>query len=101
MRVGPALYYLTEDHLGGTALVTDTSGTMVSRLRYYPYGGIRTEEFGQGYSATPTDKLFTGQQRETTNGIYPEDCPERSRRGARKYATNGHWHVASRTVVRR
>ena len=46
---------------------------MVGRVRYYPYGGIRTQE-----GEIPTDKLFTGQpfgwaqdrQRETASGIY-------------------------------
>ncbi len=67
MRKGGTLYYLTQDHLGGTALVTDTSGAMTSRIRYFPYGGVRTID---GTNPPPTDKLFTGQQRETTNGIY-------------------------------
>lgn len=40
----------------------------MSRMRYFPYGGTRTEEPAPG--SMPTDKLFTGQQRETTNGLY-------------------------------
>lgn len=61
MRNGGTLYFLTTDQLGGTGLVTSSSGTMVSRLRYYPYGSVRTQEG----STPPTDKLFTGQQQET------------------------------------
>lgn len=67
MRRGSSRYYLTHDHLGGTALVTDENRNMISRIRYFPYGGVRTFE---GTNPPPTDKLFTGQQRETTNGIY-------------------------------
>jgi len=35
-------------------------------VRYYPCGNIRTRE-GTGL---PTNKLYTGQQRETTAGLY-------------------------------
>jgi hypothetical protein len=59
------VHYLTQDHLGGTALVADETGDMTARVRYYPYGQLRTEE-----GTLNTDKLYTGQQRETTNGIY-------------------------------
>jgi RHS repeat-associated protein len=65
MRKGGALSYLVADHLGGTALVTDGSGAFVGRTRYYPYGTQRTTE-----GTLATDKLYTGQQQETTNGIY-------------------------------
>jgi RHS repeat-associated protein len=65
MRKGGVLSYLVADHLGGTALVTDGSGGFVGRTRYYPYGTQRTTE-----GTLPTDKLYTGQQRETANGIY-------------------------------
>jgi len=63
-------YYLTEDHLGGTALITNASADMVNRVRYFPYGSVRAQEFGGGASSVLTDKLFTGQQRETSLGLY-------------------------------
>jgi RHS repeat-associated protein len=65
MRKAGALSFLTADHLGGTALVTDSAGGFTGRVRYYPYGKERTTQ-----GSLPTDKLFTGQQRETPNGIY-------------------------------
>ncbi len=37
----------------------------MSYTRYYPYGRVRTQT-----GAPPTDKLFTGQQRETAAGVY-------------------------------
>ncbi len=72
MRKAGTVYFLTQDHLGGTALVTQAGSPtkMVSRVRYYPYGTIRTQEFGPGVTELPTDKLYTGQQRETEGGIY-------------------------------
>ena len=90
MRKGSTMYFLTTDQLGGTGLVTDAYGTLVSRLRYYPYGGIRTQD---GLSP-PTDKLFTGQQRETeptplfrTPRLWRDARPERS--PASELFTNG------------
>ena len=70
MRKNGTLYYLTQDHLGGTAFVTTPGGDWLNRIRYYPYGGVRTEEYHGGATQLVTDKLFTGQQRETANGIY-------------------------------
>jgi RHS repeat-associated protein len=62
--------YITGDHLGSTSLITDQSGALVSRTRYHAYGSVRQQQFGVGYSTVPTDKMYTGQQRETMNGIY-------------------------------
>jgi RHS repeat-associated protein len=53
------------DHEGSTALVTDAAGSQVSYTRYYPYGRTRTQA-----GTPPTDKLYTGQQRETMGGVY-------------------------------
>jgi RHS repeat-associated protein len=52
-------------YLGSTALVTNASGGQVSYTRYYPYGRTRTQA-----GTPPTDKLYTGQQRETAGGVY-------------------------------
>jgi hypothetical protein len=52
--------YISDDHLGSTSLVTTSTGTLESRTRYYPYGSVRTRE-----GVSPTDKMYTGQQRET------------------------------------
>jgi RHS repeat-associated protein len=53
------LYFFAQDHLGGTALVMNsTTGGEVSRMGYYPYGMTWTEQ-----GAMPTDRLYTGQQR--------------------------------------
>ncbi len=93
MNKGGTLYYLASDHLGGTSLITNAGGQLVSRERYYPYGMIRTQE----YSAPPTDKLYTpdgpggGQQRETTNGLYHY--------GARLYNADIGRFISADTIV--
>jgi hypothetical protein len=65
MRKAGTPYYLSQDHLGGTALVTDANAAMVGRVRYNPYGMIRDEE-----GTLPTDKLFTGQQQIARDNSY-------------------------------
>jgi YD repeat-containing protein len=58
MKKGSTTYYLHTDHLGSTSVVADSSGALVTRQTYYPFGGVRTT---QG-SASPTDYGFTGQK---------------------------------------
>src|SRR3990172_3652265 len=51
------------DRLGNTALMTFSTGTVASRIRYYPYGSIR---FVEGPVNPPLPNfLFTSQQQET------------------------------------
>jgi hypothetical protein len=38
MRKGMTLEYIHQDHLTGTAVVTDSSGNQVGTIKYYPYG---------------------------------------------------------------
>ena len=70
MKAGPTVSYITGDHLGSTSLITNDSGTLISRTRYYPYGSVRNQYLAPSYTEVPTDKMYTGQQRKTTNGIY-------------------------------
>ncbi|MFC2018020.1 RHS repeat-associated core domain-containing protein [Chloroflexota bacterium] len=58
------LTYVHQDSLGSTALTTNTSGSTVSTVRYYPYGDIRYQS-----GSLTTDKLFTGQRLDDT-GLY-------------------------------
>ena len=48
--------YLLADHLGSTVGMTDSSGTVLSTQKYWPYGATRSG------GVTQTDKLYTGQQ---------------------------------------
>jgi RHS repeat-associated protein len=66
MRQGSTVYYLHGDHLGSTALASDTSGNKVSELRYQAFGVSRY----MGLSGMATDRRFTGQQQETALGLY-------------------------------
>lgn len=84
MRKGSTLYFLTTDQLGGTGLVTSSSGAMVSRVRYYPYGGIRTQE-----GTLPTDKLFTGQQQETSDVYHYNARMSGTNRGRKRITCGG------------
>ena len=72
---GTALCYLTADHLGSTRLLTDSSGNVLARYDYEPFGteipaGLGGR--GQGYAAaTAPDGFnlkFTGQERDFETG---------------------------------
>ena len=58
------LYYIHQDHLGSTALVTDSNGNVVASSKYLPYGESRPSTGDPG-----TDKLFTGQRLDQS-GLY-------------------------------
>ncbi|MEM7345826.1 MAG: hypothetical protein AAF485_16410 [Chloroflexota bacterium] len=60
MRQGGEVYYLGGDHLGSTSLTTDSSGGLVSQVRYLPYG---QERWTGGTS--PTDFGFTSQRNDS------------------------------------
>jgi RHS repeat-associated protein len=67
--------YTTSDHLGSPRVVTNSSGSVVSRHDYMPFGielgaGVsgRTTTLGYGASDGVRDQ-FTGQQRDTESGF--------------------------------
>ena len=53
-------YY--SDHLGGTNVITDPSGNLVERIKYYPFGEIR-EGGNEKYS-------FTGKEKDKLTDFY-------------------------------
>jgi RHS repeat-associated protein len=61
-------HFIVEDNLGSTVLMTDANAAVEGRLRYFPYGSMRYESWAGGVPLT--DKLFTGQQRESELGLY-------------------------------
>ncbi|MBM3131636.1 MAG: RHS repeat-associated core domain-containing protein [Chloroflexi bacterium] len=63
-RKGSTLEYLHTDHLGSTSVTTNTSGTTVSTVKYFPFGGARSQT-----GTLDTDKKFTGQRLDQT-GLY-------------------------------
>jgi RHS repeat-associated protein len=54
--------YYHSDHLGGTNVITDSSGNLVERIRYYPFGEIR-EGGNEKYS-------FTGKEKDRQTDFY-------------------------------
>jgi RHS repeat-associated protein len=64
-RVGSALYYPLNDHLGGTNITTDSSGAVISQLMYKAFGETR---YASG--TTPTTFHYTGQREAAEIGLY-------------------------------
>jgi len=54
-----SLYFIHQDHLGSTSLVTDPQGSVVSQQVYYPYGETRSVTSDVGYEML--EKQYTGQ----------------------------------------
>jgi RHS repeat-associated protein len=65
MRVGGTPYYLLTDHLGSTAITTNSSGSRVAELRYKAWGETRYTD-----GTTPTAYKFTGQRLDESTGLY-------------------------------
>ena len=63
MKDGSSWSYLHGDHLGSTVLKTNTSGNAITYQSYYAYGRKR------GGGTLPTDRQYTGQQKDKT-GLY-------------------------------
>jgi len=66
MRTGSStLRFLLADHLGSTAITTDSNGVYDSEIRYYPWG---TRRYVSG--SIPTLFQFTGQRIDGDLGLY-------------------------------
>lgn len=63
-REGTTLRYVHQDHLTGTAVMSNSAGALVSSISYLPYGERRNSQ-----GTMPTDILFTGQRLDST-GLY-------------------------------
>jgi len=63
-KTGSAVYYYHTDHLGSSSIITNTSGTKVNELYYYPYGKTR-----YALDSSLTHK-FTGQEEDEETGLY-------------------------------
>ena len=61
-KSGENVTYVHQDHLGGTSVVSDSSGGLDSSISYHPYGSTRT-------GSVSTDKKFTCQRLDDT-GLY-------------------------------
>ncbi len=64
MKQGTNTFYLHNDHLGSTYLVSDQGLSMSSRHTYFAFGAPRTTE-----GSPPTDYGFTGQKLDASDGL--------------------------------
>ena len=53
------LSYILQDHLGSTSITINSSGGIVSTIKYFSFGECRSSS-----GTLPTDQLFTGQHRD-------------------------------------
>jgi RHS repeat-associated protein len=63
----PGIVYHHADHLTGANVDTDTAGTIVSLIDYYPYGETWVEEETTDYE---NDYKFTGKEKDEETGLY-------------------------------
>jgi len=61
-REGTTLRYVHQDSLSGTSVMSDSGGTSVGTIKYYPFGATKS-------GSVPTDKKFTGQRLDQS-GLY-------------------------------
>lgn len=62
--------YLTNDHLGTPRINTDSTGQVVSRSDYMPYGeAVAGRSIYQGYAADDISQGFTGYQKDHESGL--------------------------------
>jgi YD repeat-containing protein len=84
MRTGSILLrYLLEDQLDSQTITTNSSGSMSTEIRYYPWG---TERYNSG--TTPTTFRFTGQRLESALGLYFYNARWQTLIGLRTSSTN-------------
>jgi len=59
--------YFHKDHLGGTSIVTDSNGEVVSQQKYLPYGKNYIDANASNYQ---NNKKFTGKELDLETGLY-------------------------------
>src|SRR3989344_1195892 len=57
--VSTSTYAVHTDHLMGTSVITNASGTVVETTDYYPFGGVRVDSKTTGYAE---QRKFTGHE---------------------------------------
>jgi RHS repeat-associated protein len=66
------VHFVHTDHLGGSAVLTSASGTVVRRISYGVFGEIRSNVIPLGAPATALDprEKFTGQRYDAATALY-------------------------------
>ena len=59
-------YYVATDHLGGTNVITDSSGKQSELLDYLPYGGVRLDEKASTFE---TKRGYIGEYFDKSTGL--------------------------------
>lgn len=59
-------YYVHTDHLGGSNVISNTTGAKEELLDYYPYGGIRLDQKVASFDEV---KKFTGYEHDVDTGL--------------------------------
>jgi len=62
-----SLFFILKDHLGGTAVITDAQGNVVTQQYYEPFG--EDDSIGSVENEAD-DHKFTGQEEDTETGLY-------------------------------
>ena len=70
MREDNTTYFLHTDHLGSINVITDLAGEKVSLTEYTPYGMTSKEENDPSYTEPRTPYKFTGQEQDSSAGLY-------------------------------
>jgi RHS repeat-associated protein len=60
-------YYTHKDHLGGSSVITNSSGSQVELLDYYPFGSTRLDEKSGSFE---TSHKYTGKELDADTGLY-------------------------------
>src|SRR3989344_7838447 len=69
VNAAETVYYVHQDNLGSTSLVTDSTGKAVSKQSYYPYGATRSQTSDVG--SKKLERQYTGQVSDTDEtGLY-------------------------------
>ncbi|MFC1613194.1 RHS repeat-associated core domain-containing protein [Patescibacteria group bacterium] len=59
-------YYIHTDHLGGSSIITDSSGDIEQLIDYYPFGDMRLNETSGGFDE---QRKFTGHEYDEDTGL--------------------------------
>jgi RHS repeat-associated protein len=65
LKSGSTVNYYHKDHLGSSSIVTNTTGSKVEEIYYYPYGASRTDT-----GSVNVRHKYTGQERDGETGLY-------------------------------
>ena len=60
-------FYVSSDHLGSTAVITDEAGNIAELHDYYPFGALSYQDIVQD---SRTNQLFTGKELDPENLLY-------------------------------